>query len=240
MIILGMSGKARSGKSTLCRALYDAAEKVGWEVVVKPFAGPLKHHVTHNLGYSKDTHPEEYRSYCQSEGAAKRKKDPDHWVKLWLKDMRQEWDQEMKLSQQPVLYLVDDVRYPNEIKTLKSSQVNATILFVKHQKRKIEDPTGEWRNHESEALANKYENTADVDLKQTYDFVVHNDKNEDDINNWAETFVKYLSDNDPCLCESCIANYEMREPDVDKLDLELKEFLNDILGEEEDLDSEDT
>ena len=79
--------------------------------MVKPFAGPLKKHVSENLGYSKETHPNEYREYCQSEGASKRKEDPDHWVKLWMKDMVEEWNEEMETSELPVLYLVDDVRY---------------------------------------------------------------------------------------------------------------------------------
>ena len=70
-------------------------------------------------------------------------------------------------------------------------------MFVKHGKRAIEDPEGEWRNHESEKLANQYENEDDTTLKQTYDFVVHNDKTQADIDNWARLFVRYLSDNDP-------------------------------------------
>lgn len=234
MIILGMSGKARSGKSTLCRALYDAAEKVGWDVVVKPFAGPLKKYVSDVLGYTKETHPDEYREYCQRVGAEERQKNPDHWVNLWMRDMLSEWAEEMTNSERPVLYLVDDVRYPNEIETLRKDDVNAILLFVKHGKRQIEDPTGEWRNHESEKLANANETVDDITLKQQYDFVIHNDKSQADIDNWASTFVKFLSDNDPCLCESCVSNFEMREPNIDKLDHELKEFLDDILGDDND------
>ena len=234
MIILGLSGKARSGKSTLCRALYDAAEKVGWDVIVKPFAGPLKNHVTKVLGFTKETHPNEYREYCQRVGAEEREKNPDHWVDLWMKDMISEWAEEMTNSNRPVLYLVDDVRYANEIKTLKKRGTDAILVFVKHGKRSIEDPDGEWRKHESETLANKFETTDDKVLKEQYDFVIHNDKSQEEINTWAETFVKYFSDSDPCLCESCVSNFEMREPDISKLDSELKEFLNDVLGDEDD------
>lgn len=239
MIILGLSGKARSGKSTLCRALYSAAEKVGWEVVIKPFAGPLKKHVIENLGYSKETHPKEYREYCQSEGATKRQEDPDHWVSLWMEDMLKEWKEEMLTSTLPTLYLVDDVRYTNEIETLKSKQVNATVLFVKHGKRDIEDPNGAWRNHESEKLANENEDKEDKVLKEVYNFVIHNDKDPEEINRWADLLVRYLSDNSPCLCESCVSNYEMREQDTEKLDAELKEFLDEILGEDKEDDSKD-
>lgn len=203
-------------------------------MVVKPFAGPLKKHVSEVLGFSKETHPDEYREYCQRVGAEERQKDPDHWVNLWMKDMLSEWAEEMVNSERPVLYLVDDVRYPNEIATLKKNDVNAILLYIKHGKRSIEDPRGEWRNHESEQLANSYEEMDDVELKQKYDFVVHNDKTEEEINAWAKLFVNYLADTDPCLCESCVSNFEMREPNIDKLDDELKEFLDDILGDDND------
>lgn len=237
MIILGMSGKARTGKSTLCRELYDAAERVGWDVIVKPFAGPLKKHVTEVLGFSKESHPDEYRSYCQSEGAGKRKENPNHWVNLWLEDIKKERKKELRSSSRPVLYLVDDVRYPNEIEILRSSLVNATVIFVKHGSREIEDPNGEWRSHESERLSNENEAKTDEDLKQLYDFVIHNDKSKEEIKKWASTFVNFLAEPDPCLCESCVANYEMRQPNLSKLDNELKEFLDDILGDDDDSNS---
>jgi len=240
MIILGLSGKARTGKSRLCKELYDAAERLGWDIEIKPFAGPLKKHVVETLGFTKESNPSMYRKYCQKIGAEERKKDPDYWVKLWHKDMLEEFKTEMETSERPVLYLVDDVRYANEIKTLNRPDVNATILFVKHGKRQIEDPDGAWRQHESENLANTYEKSPDEYLKNEvgYHFVVHNDKPEEEIQKWATNFISYLAASDPCLCETCVANYEMREPNIDKIDEELKEFLNDLLGEEDEEDGD--
>jgi hypothetical protein len=230
MIIIGLSGKARTGKSRLCRELYDAAEKLGWDVFVKPFAGPLKKYVSEDLGYTKDTDPQKYREHCQRIGAEKRAEDNDHWVSLWYKDMLEEHLDEMKYGSRPALYLVDDVRYTNEIKILKSPKVNASLLFVKHGSRSIEDPTGDWRNHESEKIANKLETEDNQVIKEVYgyDFVVHNDKDEENLAYWATTFIKFLSSNDPCLCEGCTAQYEMRAPDPDRIDAELKKFLDDI------------
>ena len=155
MIIIGLSGKARAGKSKLCRELYNAAEKLGWDVFVKPFAGPLKQYVANDLGYTKDNNPDKYREHCQAIGAEKRKENPDHWVSLWYKDMLDERKDEMRHSMRPALYLVDDVRYNNEIEILKSDKVKATLLFVKHGLRDIEDPCGEWRSHESEIISNR-------------------------------------------------------------------------------------
>ena len=108
-------------------------------------------------------------------------------------------------------------------------------MFVKHQDREIEDPTGEWRSHESEKIANKFEKTEDSVLKNKYkyDFVIYNDKPEDQLEQWALNFITFLSSNDPCLCEACTSNYEMRQPDGDKIDKELKEFLEDMPGEDD-------
>tara|TARA_R100001015_G_C4602804_1_gene157779 strand:- start:563 stop:1279 length:717 start_codon:yes stop_codon:yes gene_type:complete len=230
MIIIGLSGKARAGKSKLCRELYNAAEKLGWDVFVKPFAGPLKQYVANDLGYTKDNNPDKYREHCQAIGAEKRKENPDHWVSLWYKDMLDERKDEMRHSMRPALYLVDDVRYNNEIEILKSNKVKATLLFVKHGLRDIEDPCGEWRSHESERISNKLETEKEEVLKEIYgfDFVVHNDKSEEQITHWANVFINHLSSNDPCLCEACTAQYEMRAPDPDKIDAELKKFLDDI------------
>tara|TARA_B100001093_G_scaffold152768_1_gene145465 strand:- start:18523 stop:19233 length:711 start_codon:yes stop_codon:yes gene_type:complete len=236
MIIIGLSGKARTGKSRLSKELYNAAEKLGWDVFVKPFAGPLKKYVSEELGYTKENNPQKYREHCQKIGAEKRQEDPDHWVSLWYKDMLSEYSEEMQVGERPSLYLVDDVRYPNELKILKSPKVKATLLFVKPMEREIEDPQGEWRSHESEKVANKLDTLDDDVIKERheYDFVIHNDKPEEQLQKWAVNFINFLSSNDPCLCEACIANYEMRAPDADKIDEELKKFLDEIPGEDDD------
>jgi guanylate kinase len=236
MIILGLSGKARAGKSRLSRELFKAAEKQGWEVLVKPFAGPLKHYVSTKLGFTKEDNPLLYRENCQKIGAKKRLEKADHWVDLWYDSILESRLEELSNSTNPVLYLVDDVRYINEMKILKNPKVNATLVFVKHGDRPIEDATGAWREHESEKLANLFETTSNETLKKEYkfDFVIHNDKEESVLEQWANSFLTFLSTNDPCLCESCSSNFEMRAPDIDKIDAELKEFLDDVLEEGDD------
>lgn len=236
MIILGLSGKARAGKSRLSRELFKAAEKHGWEVLVKPFAGPLKHYVSTKLGFTKEDSPQLYRENCQKIGAKRRLENPDYWVDLWYEDILEDRLEELSNALNPVLYLVDDVRYSNEMKMLKGPKVNATMVFVKHGNRSIEDPDGSWRDHESEKLSNSFEATSDDVLKTEYkfDFVIHNDKEESVLEQWADSFLTFLSASDPCLCESCSSNYEMRAPDVDKIDAELKEFLDDILEDGDD------
>ena len=232
MIILGLSGKARTGKSTLCTYLWNAAHELGWVVSSFPFAGPLKKEAS-DKGYTKESNPKMYREYCQSIGAKKRQENPDHWTNLWFNSLKNAYKEEMEEAHVPVLYLVDDVRYDNEIKLL--NKIGAVTCFVKHLDREIEDPKGAWRDHESEKLANTLEETKDDEIKQTlkYNFVVHNNKEPEELKAWASDFIKYISAIDPCLCESCMANFEMREPNVKKLDEELKEFMDDVLGDDD-------
>lgn len=223
MIVVGFCGRARTGKSTLCRELFTAAEHKGWDVEIVPFAWPLKKHVTEEMGYTKEKHPDKYREYCQSEGASKRAENPDHWVNLWWKEIE-------KLSQtdpdRPLLILVDDVRYQNELDLLVKNK--AVVSFVRHGERKIEDPQGDWRKHESEDLANSFEISDKQSLyRKGFDYVIENDKGEGSLENWAVHFMDGLADNETCTCEGCMATYEHRQFDMKKILDELDKELDD-------------
>ena len=230
MIIVGFAGKARTGKTHVCQTLYDMAHDAGWDVKIKPFAGPLKRHVVEELGFPKATHPEEYRLNCQLVGAAKREANPDHWTDLWLEDMRKEFKDEMDKADRPCLYLVDDVRYANELKLL--GKCDAVSIFVKHGDRKIEDPSGEWRKHESEQMANLAESSSNDVLRDIgFDYVLSNDGSSIDLNKWAEIFVQTVlitHKKEACQCEGCLAALENRMPDSKKVDQELDDILKDI------------
>jgi hypothetical protein len=243
MIIVGFAGKARTGKTHVCQTLYDMAHDAGWDVKIKPFAGPLKHHVINELGFPKETHPEEYRLNCQLVGAARREENPDHWTNLWLADMKREFKEEMDKADRPCLYLVDDVRYANELKLL--GDCDAVSIFVKHGDRKIDDPSGEWRNHESETMANLAEKSSnDVLHNLGFDYVLSNDGSSIDLTKWAEVFVTSVlitHKSEACECEGCLAALENRMPDTKKVDQELEDMLNEIRDalEEEDDDDND-
>lgn len=231
MIVVGLSGKARTGKSHLTRELYSAAEKLGWDVEVVPFAGPLKREAAAN-GYGKDENPEKYRAYCQEQGAAMRAEDPDHWVKLWFKDIEKLAESEKEASN-PLLVLVDDCRYRNEVDIL--NKYGAVVTFVKHGKREIEDPNGEWRKHESEAIANVLESFPDADLKRSgYNYVIYNDGDPEDLTKWAKNFINKVCTSDDCRCEACTSTIENRKADPGIIDNELRNLLDQI----EDLDDD--
>ncbi len=224
MIVVGFCGRARTGKSTLCRELFDAAEHKGWDVVIRPFAYPLKKYVVEDLGYSKEKHPDEYRKHCQEVGAAKRAEDPDHWLNLWEDSIK---DLSLIDCDKPLLVLVDDVRYQNELDLLVKS--SAVVSFVRHGKREIDDPRGEWRNHESEDLANSFEMSDKQSLyRKGFDYVIDNDKPEGSLEAWAPNFMDGLSDAEACTCEGCMAMFEHRQFDMKKILDELdKEQDND-------------
>lgn len=231
MIVVGLSGKARTGKSRLTSELFNAAEKMGWDVAVAPFAGPLKREAAAS-GYGKVVNPDKYREYCQEHGAAMRAKDPDHWVKLWYKDILNLKKEEREMSR-PLLVLIDDCRYNNEIGII--NKYGGIVAFVKHGKREIEDPKGAWRKHESEEIANAFEAVNDIDIKQSgYDYVIHNDGSTDNLTTWANNFINKVCIMEDCICEACTSSVENRKADPGIIDDELRDLLDQI----EDLDDD--
>ena len=234
MIIVGLSRRARTGKSSLTRKLHTAAESTGWQVVVLPFAGPLKKAAA-KRGWTKKNKPDEYRKFCQEHGADMRDMDPAYWVKLWFKDIQYLSAKEEEMMK-PLLILVDDVRFQNEVDILVKN--NAMLGFVKHCSRKIEDPTGEWRNHISEDLANRLEVNSDEEIKaKGFTYVIYNEGKEKHLAGWAKAFIAKACISDECNCESCLAVIENRTPDSKKIDDELRKLLDDIEG---DMNDEET
>ncbi len=231
MIVVGLSGKARTGKSHLTRELYNAAAELGWDVQVCPFAGPLKREAKEK-GFGKDENPEGYRDYCQTHGAGQRANNPDHWVDKWFNDIKMIRAQEVDNAEQPLLVLVDDVRYQNEVDILRKN--GGVVCFVKHGLRDIEDPQGEWRRHESEAVANELETLDDQMVRDRgYHYVIHNDGTPDELPKWAKHFVNKVCICPDCPCESCNSTIENRNPDPTKIDDELRNLLDDLGNVEE-------
>ena len=225
MIVIGLSGKARTGKSLLTRELYSAAESLGWIALVRPFAGPLKAEAK-AMGFGKEEDPEGYRLYCQTHGAGKRKENPDHWVNKWFDELKELKQREADMKR-PLLVLVDDVRYANEVEILRKN--GGTVAYVKHGDRPIDDPNGEWRQHESEQIANELETLDDKMIKDRgYHYVIHNDGNPDELPKWAKNFINKVAIVEDCPCESCISSIENRVPDPNKVDNELRKLLDDL------------
>ena len=151
------SGKARVGKTHAANLIAELAFADGLRPVFLPFAKPIKDKAREE-GYTKESNPQEYRSYCQLMGETARGIDPDHWIKQWQLEFESYQDKESDLIREDKKYwehliIVDDCRYLNEISLCK--ELNAHLCFIAHGPRKLEDHNGEWRSHESEDWANQ-------------------------------------------------------------------------------------
>ena len=173
MKIIAFSGRARVGKSHITAALSRQLWDNGYVPVVLPLAAPLKAAAA-EAGFPKDTHPAEYRSFCQTEGAAARDLDQDHWLKLWH-DMYLDKMMNELGSDAEYVVIVDDVRYANELQLINQMD-NSKTIFVDEGSRSgtLEEDDAAWRDHHSEYLANE----AHADWpshRDDYDFRIIND-----------------------------------------------------------------
>lgn len=155
MHLIQIAGLGRAGKSVLSAYICEHALTLGYTPVILPFARALKEEAT-ALGFDKLVNPVGYREYCQVNGAAKRKENPDHWVELTSATIRSYLKKE-RTSQQnkdvvPAKYLIvqDDLRYMNEIGL--GMELNSFRIFLSAGAREIQEPGADWRAHESELL----------------------------------------------------------------------------------------
>ena len=160
MQIIGMTGQARCGKThaaeLMCRLAFDG----GATPHQVSFAGALKE-ASAEAGYPKETHPNEYRKFCQEEGAARREEDPDYWVNITMEKIRKIREiEDAKLEEGNKFWeqivIIDDVRYQNEIDAVL--RMGGTMVHVTAGDR-LPTPHARWRRHESEKLARALDRT---------------------------------------------------------------------------------
>jgi guanylate kinase len=179
MKIIQISGKGRVGKTTLANEIQKLAFDLGYIPVIIPFANAIKTAASLN-GLSKENNPEEYRKFCQQIGAEKRKEDPDYWVvrsfesiqNLMLKEVDNK--KENKKHWEYVI-IQDDVRYMNEIAF--GRELAAIQIFIDSGMRKLLEHDAEWRNHESEEMANAVEESffkPNSNYEEIFDVIIFN------------------------------------------------------------------
>ena len=160
MEIIGLTGQARCGKSHAAEYLCKLAFEAGATPHRVSFAGALKR-ASAEAGFPKETHPKEYREFCQTEGAARRAEDPDHWVKLTLQEIKEIRDKEDKKLEEghkfwEQVVIIDDVRYQNEIDAIL--RMGGTMAHICAGDR-LPTPHARWRRHESEKMAKAIDRT---------------------------------------------------------------------------------
>jgi hypothetical protein len=199
MRIFQISGKGRVGKTTVAQEIQKKAFEAGFIPVILPFADSLKKAAL-ELGYSKESNPEEYRKFCQELGAGKRKEDPNYWINKTFESiqnyMLKEVDNQVEDKEfWEYVIIQDDVRYMNEIAL--GRELAAIQIFIDSGGRTLPEHDAEWRNHESEELANKVEESfgnVNSDYEELFDIILFNGSTlahlKEDINSDFDAWVE--------------------------------------------------
>jgi len=179
MRIIQISGKGRVGKTTLAHLIAKYSLDLGFNPVILPFADAIKKMAEAN-GITKEADSTQYREFCQKLGASRRAEDPDYWITRTYETIQEymlkEIDNKKEKPNFEYVIIQDDVRYTNELAF--GRDLVATQIFVSSDYRELSEDKAEWRNHESEALANAVEESftgeAPNDYDETFDIIIFN------------------------------------------------------------------
>jgi len=237
MQLIVIAGQAGVGKTTLAHYIAQNAFEIGLVPKILSFAGPLKEEAAAK-GFDKETHPQEYREYCQREGVLKREEDPDYWIHKFEDQLEAISIQETKDLRAGKSYwercvIVDDCRFLNELNT--SRKWNARLIFMSYGNRPMNDPDGEWRQHPSEELASRVDNEEE-DYRDMFSHRIINNKTENDLEDKA----KFMT---PIWCGVHVEPIEDTKPSLNKyieelIDLLMLEDLDDEPEENEEYEEE--
>lgn len=180
MIII--AGPAGAGKTTLAKMIAEQAFELGFIPELLSFAGALKDKAK-KMGFDKETHPKQYRKFCQEEGKSKRDTNPNYWVNEFKKKLDTVISKESSDLNDNKKYwercvIVDDCRYPNEVEFGLSNK--ATMLFISYGDRKNPRKNEEWMNHESEEL-NKIVDEKPEKFSAVFPYILDNNGTIEDL-----------------------------------------------------------
>ena len=171
-----------------------------------------------------------------------REKNPNHWIDRWLSDLKETRTAHFNndRSEKPLTVIADDVRYENELELIQ--QGGGYTFFLTPGSRELPEASADWRTHESEMLANTLIGNPEL-AKQTFDYVVLNEGNEEDLNKWAISTLKLVlgwpgDETTMCDCEGCLAAIENRPVDQDQIARELEDLLDDLEQQGDDDDDD--
>ena len=201
MRIIQISGKGRVGKTTLAHLIAKYSFELGYIPVILPFADAIKKQAA-ALGITKEKDSSAYREFCQQLGANRRSEDPDYWVIRSYESIQEYMIKELDNKKEgktnfEYVIIQDDVRYMNELAF--GRDIVATQIFLSQGIRKLEEEDADWRNHESETLANDIEHSykkANIQGKydDLFDVVVTNDGELDDLDYLVKQAIEYWLD----------------------------------------------
>jgi len=201
MRIIQISGKGRVGKTTLAHLIAKYSFELGYIPVILPFADAIKKQAA-ALGITKEKNSSAYREFCQQLGANRRSEDPDYWVVRSYESIQEYMIKELdnkKDGKTNFEYVIiqDDVRYMNELAF--GRDMVATQIFLSQGIRKLEEEDADWRDHESEFLANDIEHSYKKTNTQgkyddLFDVIITNDDELDDLDYLVKQAIEYWLD----------------------------------------------
>jgi guanylate kinase len=248
MMVIMLAGQARVGKTTLAKWLSEYLYHKGYYPVILPFAGMLKEEVA-AMGLTKENNPIEYREMCQKIGSSKRAEDPDYWVNKFRERAAKIKDEDIiRLEDSPKTWaekvvLVDDCRYLNEIAL--GNELNALKIFISKGKRELEDAQADWRQHESEEMANNFED-GNKDIQSMFHYRIVNEDTEADykkkVSALFDEWIELAGDlyTNLCDCEVCAAHRLDRDIDLNVMIDQVIELLEKQLEKDSEETTEDS
>lgn len=241
MEIILLAGQAGVGKTTAAKVIACEAFNRGFIPILESFAKPIKEEAAAK-GYTKEEFPEEYRKYCQNRGAVARQESPDHWVSLMKERISKYLIEEKEALNKNSKYwekviIIDDCRYLNEVNF--GLLLKASLVFLYYGDRDVDSDN--WRQHESEQLANNIED-GDKDLLSLFNNFIVNDSTQEDFEDRLKSMVTRLlnfisEEEEECSCPSRTFNNKIvLEELIDLLDFD---YVDELLEEEEEEDDDD-
>lgn len=223
MITILLAGQARVGKTTAATYIANHAKKLDYKPILLPFAEAIKDEAT-KLGYTKEVDPTAYRNFCQGLGESMRKINPDHWINLFMDKWKKYYLKDQEDSQninklwKETVVIVDDCRYLNELNLGRF--IGAKTVFISRGKRTLEDQNAAWRKHESEEMANKYEE-GHPDYQDIFNYVIKNEGTKEEYHAKINERLSLLLDASPfsfveCDCLGCINMRKDNGTDIEK------------------------
>ena len=247
MQIIMLSGKARVGKTYLAQLIAEYSFEMGQIPVLLSLADGIKDAALER-GLTKEEQPKEYREFCQKYGVQKRTEDRDYWVKVLRDKINDQRSLEAEALEEDRSHwervvIIDDVRFMNEVAF--GRELGATQIFISSGNRTLIDSDAEWRNHESEMLANNVE-ANEKNYEEVFQYYIINEGTKKDLKESAEAWMPVWCGienpkdgaEEDCDCALCTAKRETREASKIEIMDDFLRLLIEKLEEENDEDAE--
>lgn len=175
MCIIGISGKAESGKTTFGNMLKESFEAEGQRVVIINYADAVKYIAKQYYGWNGEK--DEYgRSLLQRIGTERGRQSfsEDVWiltVNMFINVMKKDFD----------IFIIGDCRFPNEVIYWKDVPNTYSIRLMREDH--ISQLTEEQKQHESETALDNFIG---------FDYIINNNGSLEKLKDWADSIANNI------------------------------------------------